>query len=131
MKREMIKVFFDGKCGLCSKEINHYRNIANAGDFLWEDVARDPSQLINLRVSQSEALRRLHAQDSDGELHIGVAAFILIWENLPYFKWAILVWFVKLPLIFKISDFLYDRFADYRFKKLPHCKLSAETEFPQ
>ena len=115
----------------CSKEINHYRSIANAGDSSWEDVACDPSQLINLRVTQAEALCRLHAQDSDGELHIGVAAFILIWENLPNFKWAILVWFVKLPLIFQISEFLYNRFADYRFKKLPHCKLSAETKFPQ
>ena len=29
----MIKVFYDGKCGLCSKEINHYRKIAGAGIF--------------------------------------------------------------------------------------------------
>lgn len=127
----MIKVYFDGKCGLCSKEINHYRKIAKDGDFSWEDVANDSSHLINLKVTQSEALRRLHAQDSDGKLHIGLASFILIWENLPYLKWAILAWFVKLPLIFQTIEFFYNRFADYRFERLPHCKISAKTDFPQ
>ena len=120
---DMIKVFFDGKCGLCNKEINYYRSIARAGDFLWEDVANDPSPLLNLRVTQADALRRLHAQDSDGRLYIGVAAFVLIWQKLPYFKWAVLAWFIKLPLIYQFSAFLYGRFADYRFAKLPHCKI--------
>ena len=130
MKREMIKVFFDGKCGLCSKEINHYRDIARSEDFLWEDVASDPSPLIKLRVTQQDALRRLHAQDSDGKLHIGVAAFILIWRHLPRFKWVVLARFVKLPLIFQISEFLYNRFADYRFARLPHCKIFTRTDYP-
>ena len=127
-KREMIRVYFDGKCGLCSKEINHYRDIAKGGDFSWVDIASDPSPLIILSVTQPDALRRLHAQDSDGKLHIGVAAFILIWQNLPYFKWAALAWFVKLPLIFQISEFLYGHFADYRFSKLPHCKISTQID---
>ena len=124
----MIRVYFDGKCGLCSKEINHYRDIAKGGDFSWVDIASDPSPLITLSVTQPDALRRLHAQDIDGKLHIGVAAFILIWQNLPYVKWAALAWFVKLPLIFQIIEFLYCRFADYRFSKLPHCKILTQID---
>ncbi|MEC9079196.1 MAG: DCC1-like thiol-disulfide oxidoreductase family protein, partial [Pseudomonadota bacterium] len=31
----MITVFFDGKCGLCSREIRHYQKIAPAERFCW------------------------------------------------------------------------------------------------
>jgi len=35
----MIEVFFDGKCGHCSKEIAYYQNIAPSGIFAWMDIA--------------------------------------------------------------------------------------------
>ena len=60
----MISVFFDGKCGLCSKEIRYYRKIAPSGVFVWHDVATDPSPLDGIAVTQGDALRRLHATDS-------------------------------------------------------------------
>ena len=37
-KNNMITVFYDGKCGLCSKEINHYRKVAPSGIFSWQDI---------------------------------------------------------------------------------------------
>ena len=37
----MITVFYDGKCGLCSKEINHYIKIAPEGIFNWQDITKD------------------------------------------------------------------------------------------
>ena len=30
-KENLVTVFYDGKCGLCSKEINHYKKIAPTG----------------------------------------------------------------------------------------------------
>ena len=56
----MIKVYFDGKCGLCSKEINYYQRIVPEGVFQWLDIATDPSLLEGLGISQREALKRLH-----------------------------------------------------------------------
>ena len=35
----MIKIFYDGKCGLCSKEINYYIKIAPKNVFDWFDIA--------------------------------------------------------------------------------------------
>jgi DNA-binding transcriptional LysR family regulator len=40
-----IKVFYDGKCGLCSKEINYYIRIAPINTFDWYDVATKPDDL--------------------------------------------------------------------------------------
>ena len=32
----LVTVFYDGKCGLCSKEINHYKKIAPNGKYqIW------------------------------------------------------------------------------------------------
>ena len=39
----MIKVLYDGKCGLCNKEINYYKKIANNKNFKWLDIANNLS----------------------------------------------------------------------------------------
>ena len=31
-ENNLVTVFYDGKCGLCSKEINHYKKIAPTGN---------------------------------------------------------------------------------------------------
>ena len=120
--QEMIQIYFDGKCGLCSKEIRYYQRIAPADVFVWYDIATDPSPLSPLNVEQADALRRLHAKDSNDSMHIGVDAFILIWRHLP--RWYLLAALVSLPGIKHATSFAYARFADYRFKRLPHCQIT-------
>ena len=70
----MITVFYDGKCGLCSKEINHYRKIAPSGIFNWQDITESADELKKAGISLSEGLRLLHAKDNSGQTHIGVDA---------------------------------------------------------
>jgi len=123
----MITVFFDGKCGLCSREIEHYRRLARPQTIQWQDVASEPKLIETLGVSQQFALRRLHALDANGQWHVGVAAFILIWQQLPQYRWFVLVKIMDLPLAYKVSQFLYNKFADYRFSKLSHCQITMEV----
>ena len=91
----MIDVFFDGKCGLCSREIEYYRNIANDGIFNWHNIAQDPSPLNKFKIPQSIALRWLHLRDENGQWHIGADAFLVIWMKLE--RWNYLALFLKLP----------------------------------
>ena len=79
----MIKVYFDGKCGLCSREINYYQQIAPVGVIEWLDITTDPSPLKRLGVSQREALKRLHVQDSAGTIKTRIIGFQVIWQQLP------------------------------------------------
>lgn len=120
----MIHVYFDGKCGLCSKEIRYYQKIAPTGLFIWQDIATDPAPLIEYNITQEAALRRLHAKDKSGRWHIGVDAFAIIWKELRY--WSILAVIVKLPLINNLAHIAYNHFADYRFKRLEHCQVFIE-----
>jgi len=118
----VIKVFYDGQCGLCSKEINYYRKIAPAGVFDWLDITSSNEALNIAGVSLSEGLRVLHVIDQKEQLHVGVDAFILIWSQLKY--WKVLGRFVALPGINQFASLIYRRFADWRFSRLSHCQLA-------
>jgi predicted DCC family thiol-disulfide oxidoreductase YuxK len=121
----MLTVYYDGKCGLCRREIEYYKRVAPADRFVWLDIATDPASLADLDISQADALRRLHARDASGVLYVGVAAFIAIWQGLNY--WRYLAMIVNLPFLKPLAAFTYDRFADYRFSRLTHCQLAART----
>ena len=119
----MLTVYYDGKCGLCRREIEYYKRVAPANRFVWLDIATDPAGLADLDISQADALRRLHARDSFGNIYVGVAAFIAIWQGLNYWRYLAMV--INLPLLQPVAAFAYDRFADYRFSRLTHCQIAA------
>ncbi len=119
----MITVYYDGKCGLCSREIAYYRRIAPEGVFDWRDVARDPAPLREIGVSQADALRLLHARDDAGRLHVGVDAFIAVWRGLPW--WRRLAPVAGAPVVRPAANWLYRRFATWRFQRLDHCRIAA------
>ena len=117
-----IKVFYDGKCGLCSKEINYYKKIAPKNTFDWYDIATNQNDLKHINISQYDALMYLHVLDKQSNLKIGVDAFISIWSQLKF--WNLLSILIKLPLIYSLAKFTYKIFAGYRFKKLAHCQIA-------
>lgn len=120
----MITVFYDGKCGLCSREINHYRQVAPEGIFHWQDITVSDEELQKAGVSLAEGLKLLHAKDQTGQLHVGVDAFILIWQQLK--RWRLLAVIVALPLIRQCVNWLYEAFAEWRFKRLKHCQIAGK-----
>lgn len=122
----MITVFYDGKCGLCSREINYYRSIAPAGIFDWQDITESTDALNEQGVSLADGLKLLHAQDQSGRMYIGVDAFILIWKQLK--RWHVLAAFVELPLVRQLAELTYRVFADWRFKRLAHCQLAVKQK---
>ena len=122
----LITVYYDGLCGLCSKEINHYRKIAPAGVFDWADIATDASRCTELGVSQARALEVIHVRASDGAIHTGVASFVAMWRALPRRGWLAVV--VGLPVVSYLAERVYQLFARWRFKRLGHCQLAAAAE---
>ena len=117
----MIKVYYDGKCNLCHREIEYYKSIADKNLFSWLDIATNPDHLNSIGITQKDALLYLHVKDEENNLHIGIDAFILIWKNLRF--WKIISYFVSLPIIKQLSILLYKKFAKYRFSRLPHCQI--------
>ncbi len=116
----MITVFYDGKCGICRREIQHYMNIAPEGIFNWQDITESHHELERAGFTLVEGLKYLHAKDTNDHFHIGIDAFLLIWQQLP--RWKHLAKIVKLPLIYHGMVLLYKAFANWRFKRLTYCQ---------
>ena len=124
MNRQII-VYFDGICSLCSKEIAYYRRIAPAGIFEWRDIANQADYLDGTGLSQADALRYLHVRDKAGHMQIGVDAFICIWREMRF--WSLLAVIASLPVIRPILRRAYIAFANYRFRRQPHCLIAAKN----
>ena len=121
----MIAVFYDGKCGLCRREIEYYKRIARVGVFDWVDITVDASVTQKLGISYADGLKLLHAQDSQGKLHVGVDAFLLIWKQIPC--WRILARIVSFPIIRPVANIAYRVFAAWRFNRLAHCQIALKA----
>ena len=67
--------------------------------------------------SHEQLIRRLHVI-KDGEVYAGTKAFIIMWRNIPKYKW--LGNFVALPLVYQISVVAYEIIALFLFIKNRH-----------
>ena len=129
----MLTVYYDGKCGLCRREIEHYQRLVtqrSIAGFDWVDVASSPARAAEINVSHVEALRALHVQTSTGDVVSGADAFIVIWKQLPG-VWSVLGRFTALPGIYFLASHIYHVFAAWRFSRLEHCQLALKTERQQ
>lgn len=121
-----ITVYFDGRCGLCGREIAYYRRLDKMHILKWVDVTTHSEALKAVNISQADALLYLHVQDRLGQWYIGVDAFIKIWRNLPY--WRMVGALASLPPIKILLEYMYEPFARWRYRKMGYCGLGEECE---
>lgn len=116
-----VRVFYDGKCGLCRREIAYYKRIAPHNVFAFMDITQDAALFNSLGFTIEQGLKALHVQTPDATIHIGVDAFIEIWKRLK--GWRYLGWMASVSGIRQSLSFVYHRFAAWRFKRLgyDHC----------
>ncbi|ART80735.1 thiol-disulfide oxidoreductase DCC family protein [Oceanisphaera avium] len=94
----MLTVFYDGRCGLCDREIAFYRRHATPNSIIWRDIWQQETALLAAGLTEAQCLQKLHLLDEQGQLHTGVDAFILLWYSVP-----------KLRVLAKLT-----RFAPFR-----------------
>ncbi|MEO0590360.1 MAG: DUF393 domain-containing protein [Pseudomonadota bacterium] len=75
-----LKVWFDGACPLCQREISLMKRLDRKGAIAFIDVSEggDPS----CPIDQRELLARFHAEEN-GEVLSGAAAFAAMWRAIP------------------------------------------------
>jgi predicted DCC family thiol-disulfide oxidoreductase YuxK len=78
-----VKVWFDGACPLCLREIALMRRLDKRGAITFVDVAAgaDPS----CPIDRTTLLARFHAEE-DGVVHSGAAAFAAMWRAIPMLR---------------------------------------------
>lgn len=117
----MIKVFYDDRCPLCRREIEYYKKISPATAINWCGISHNTQLLEQHCISNTESLKILHAINIENKMFKGVDAFILIWQQLPGWRW--LAKFVALPIVYQVTKGIYRIFAHWRFKSLDHCEI--------
>ena len=108
-----LTIFFDGACGVCSKEMAHYQKVADQRVRFVDITALDFSAEHYGRTND-DFQRELHVCDADGSFYTGVEAFRRLWEALPSPFFHLLSAVVGLPGINLTARTGYAIFARYR-----------------
>ncbi|WP_028469233.1 thiol-disulfide oxidoreductase DCC family protein [Neptunomonas japonica] len=117
-------IFYDGSCPLCRKEINHYQRVDYKQRVEWLDLTTNIDRLETFGIQYKTAMARLHGIDASGTQVSGVAAFLLIWDNLEYYRYLAKI--TRVLMLEKPLEIVYKRFANWRFKRrsADQCKGS-------
>jgi len=107
-------LFFDGHCGMCSKEISHLQRLMdNELDLV--DIHTDSRRQQADQFSDAELLSVLHFRSKDGQWLLGLDATVSAWQHTPF-------WWVfkplRWPLIKVLADWAYYKWANNRACKL-------------
>jgi predicted DCC family thiol-disulfide oxidoreductase YuxK len=81
-----LTVLYDGACPLCRREIGAYRGLRPVTPVCFADVS-DNALPLPPETTREQLLARFHVRGSDGQLHSGAEAFIVLWAALPGWRW--------------------------------------------
>lgn len=111
--QKAIRVFYDGSCPLCRREIALYRGLRSTVPVEWCDVSDcESGNQLPLQTSRCDLMQRFHLQTECGELKSGAAAFIHLWARLP--RWRILAGLAKIPGMTALMEAAYNGFLRIR-----------------
>lgn len=116
MNNDLVTVFYDGGCPLCSREINHYRRLAKSPPIHWIDVTQEgEATLGQCGISKNEAIAVFHVLDRNGRLAKGAEAFVLLWQELPYYRR--LAALCRALRLLPLMQWAYARFARWHYRQ--------------
>ena len=87
VNQPVIKVYFDGLCKVCRKEIDHYRKQRGADHIEFIDICHPSFSATDQALDPKQIHRIMHVRRQDGSLATRVDAFIEIWCLLPRYHW--------------------------------------------
>lgn len=109
----MLTLFYDGRCPLCMKEIQHLRRWNSAGRVVFVDINSPAFASRYPHIDPEAAMAILHGQLGDGRVITGVDVTVAAWEQVGKGHW---VRWLKWPAVRRISPALYRIFARHRHR---------------
>jgi len=105
----MVKVWFDGACPLCTREIALMRRLDRRGVITFVDVAEGADR--SCPIDRAQLLARFHAEE-DGVVLSGAAAFAAMWRAIPLLRPLGLA--ARNPTVLTVLEAAYRRFLKLR-----------------
>lgn len=109
-----LKVFYDGSCIVCSREMERYRRRDRGGALKLIDIAAPSFDPVAYGRDLDAFMAQLHVLDASGAFYVGVDAFARIWEVMPQRGFHLLAALIGLPGINLMARGGYRLFARLR-----------------
>lgn len=130
MKTKKIKVYYDGLCHLCFREMEHYKKQKGSENIDFVDISSPNFNAVSENLDPKEVNKIMHARDAQGKIHTRIDAFIVIWNALPRYRKISRI--ASSPFIKPVLEGGYSIFAFLRpylpkrnsgCETSPHCEL--------
>ncbi|HUO08688.1 MAG TPA: DUF393 domain-containing protein [Phycisphaerae bacterium] len=123
-----LRVFYDGACPVCSREVGVYRKRDAAGRIEWVDIAAAGFDARGYGLDERRVREVMHARTADGRVVTEVGAFVEIWRALPGSWWTgFLLGILRVPGVMWAAGVCYRGFARNRHRLTRRCAESCEV----
>jgi len=114
-----IRVFYDGACPLCRREVKRYQMLmsnkeSNKNEEIdWVDISNNAAVLNEECINYEDAMRLIHIKDGSGVHQVGLEAMLTLWDKIPYYR-MISGLIRKLPKTHPLLEKFYEFLAKHR-----------------
>jgi predicted DCC family thiol-disulfide oxidoreductase YuxK len=113
-----IKVFYDGACPLCLREIRFLRRLDRKGRVRCTDIASAGFRASDYGHTLEAFMSEIHGRLPDGTWIRGVEVFRVLYASVGL---SPLVWVTRLPIVAGLLDRAYGVFARNRLRWTGRC----------
>ena len=115
-------LYYDGQCSLCTREMARLEKLKDQQLELADIHSLEPDPDL---PDRDTLLRTLHLRLPNGQLLTGADANVAAWQYTrqgAWFRW------MRWPLIRKVVDHCYDRWARWRYERLYRRPCNLERQ---
>ncbi len=109
-QKDELNVYFNSACPVCKAGIEAQQGRSTECQIKWNDVHADQKAVENIDQNLSTVRKYLHLTNADGELKVGIDAFITLWQNSPDEKYKARIF--ALPVVKQMAEVAYFIFAN-------------------
>ena len=114
-----LKVFFDGACPLCKREISWLRKKTGEQKVCYEDISAPEFSASVYNMSYDAFMNQMQALKVDGTKLVGMEVFREVYKYTG-FGWLLVP--TGWPGLKQLFDYIYSIFAKYRLRMTNrHC----------
>ncbi len=111
------KVYYNSACPICNAGIKNQRKRMEAcglNNIRWIDVHSNPGALSKIDASLNQVREKLYVENLNGQLNVGVDAFICLWSQTNGQRW--LAKLLRFPVFKESSHWMYNSFANLLYR---------------
>lgn len=123
-----FRVFHDGDCPLCAREVALLRRLDRRGRIDFVDIADPDFRAQDYGATWAELMARIRGQLPDGTWVEGVEVFRRLYGAVGF---GPVVWLTRMPGLSHVLDFAYDQFAARRLRLTGRCDAACPLPPPR